>query len=241
MIKFFRNIRQWLLQEGKTSNYLKYAVGEIVLVVIGILIALQINNWNQKRQSREQFVKILTTMKEDIKSDTSTMSYIIKVYDSIDDLSQKIINKEITSSNIDNCKKCKFLVGTYTPLVVQKTGFQQLQNFADNSLKESKKLTQIVKGYTTYIDVMSRIVTIIEETTKENFAYFRTQPWFIDWLQFKTSDNIRDYFGNSVDYRNRVAYHQLIAISNYQRNLKAYRDYLGDLLNVFDELIEEND
>jgi len=49
MIKFFRNIRKKLLAEGKTTNYLKYAVGEIVLVVIGILIALQINNWNSER------------------------------------------------------------------------------------------------------------------------------------------------------------------------------------------------
>ena len=49
MIKFFRKIRQNLLSEGKTLKYFKYAIGEIVLVVIGILIALQINNWNQNR------------------------------------------------------------------------------------------------------------------------------------------------------------------------------------------------
>jgi len=50
MIKFFRNIRQSLLQDGKTSKYFKYAIGEIILVVIGILIALQINNWNEQRK-----------------------------------------------------------------------------------------------------------------------------------------------------------------------------------------------
>ena len=49
MIKFFRNIRKNLLSKGKNTQYLKYAVEEIVLVVIGILIALQINNWNQNR------------------------------------------------------------------------------------------------------------------------------------------------------------------------------------------------
>ena len=48
MIKFFRKIRQNLLMENKTGKYFKYAIGEIVLVVIGILIALQINTWNQK-------------------------------------------------------------------------------------------------------------------------------------------------------------------------------------------------
>ena len=50
MIKFFRHIRQQLLGEGKTGKYLKYAIGEIFLVVIGILLALQINNWNETRK-----------------------------------------------------------------------------------------------------------------------------------------------------------------------------------------------
>ena len=49
MIKFFRSIRQRLVVENRFSKYLLYAIGEIVLVVIGILIALQINNWNQQR------------------------------------------------------------------------------------------------------------------------------------------------------------------------------------------------
>jgi len=53
MIKFFRNIRQNLLNEGKTTKYFKYAVGEIILVVIGILIALSINNWNIEKQERK--------------------------------------------------------------------------------------------------------------------------------------------------------------------------------------------
>jgi len=47
MIKFFRKIRQNLLMENKTGKYLKYAIGEIILVMIGILLALQINNWNE--------------------------------------------------------------------------------------------------------------------------------------------------------------------------------------------------
>ncbi|GLU45473.1 hypothetical protein Musp01_30970 [Muricauda sp. NBRC 101325] len=54
MIKFFRNIRKTLLNEGKTSKYLKYAVGEIILVVIGILIALHINNWNENRKIQKE-------------------------------------------------------------------------------------------------------------------------------------------------------------------------------------------
>ena len=50
MIKFFRYIRNTLVKDGKTTKYLKYAIGEIVLVVIGILIALSINNWNETQK-----------------------------------------------------------------------------------------------------------------------------------------------------------------------------------------------
>ena len=59
MIKFFRKIRQNLIMENKTSKYLKYAIGEIVLVVFGILIALQINNWNEDRKLKNEELKIL--------------------------------------------------------------------------------------------------------------------------------------------------------------------------------------
>ena len=66
MIKFFRKIRQNLLMENKTGKYFKYAIGEIVLVVIGILIALQINNWNELRKEKEQESIILSDIKEDL-------------------------------------------------------------------------------------------------------------------------------------------------------------------------------
>ena len=52
MIKFFRKIRYDLMGKNKTGKYFKYAIGEIVLVVIGILIALQINNWNENRKNK---------------------------------------------------------------------------------------------------------------------------------------------------------------------------------------------
>ena len=70
MIKFFRHIRKTLLNEGKTSKYLKYAIGEIVLVVIGILIALQINNWNIKRINDKAQTKLLKELLADSKSDS---------------------------------------------------------------------------------------------------------------------------------------------------------------------------
>lgn len=65
MIKFFRKIRQNLVMENKTGKYFKYAIGEIILVVIGILIALQINNWNENRKAKENEIVLLTKLQEE--------------------------------------------------------------------------------------------------------------------------------------------------------------------------------
>jgi hypothetical protein len=81
MIKFFRKIRQHLLTGNKFSKYLLYAVGEIILVVIGILIALQINTWNQERKDRIKENEILLDLVENLE-----------------------INKKILEENIEKLK-----------------------------------------------------------------------------------------------------------------------------------------
>jgi hypothetical protein len=58
MINFFRKIRYDLLGKNKTGKYFKYAIGEIVLIVIGILIALSINNWNENRKEKRNLIQV---------------------------------------------------------------------------------------------------------------------------------------------------------------------------------------
>ncbi len=73
MIKFFRNIRQNLLKEGKTQKYLKYAIGGIVLVVIGILIALQINNWNEGKKLHVKEVEHLENIRKNLQTNITLL------------------------------------------------------------------------------------------------------------------------------------------------------------------------
>ncbi|MFT4660619.1 MAG: hypothetical protein ACI8XB_000887 [Patiriisocius sp.] len=68
MIKFFRKIRQNLFMENKTGKYFKYAIGEIVLVVIGIIIALQINNWNENRKELKVEQSIIFNLNTEFKN-----------------------------------------------------------------------------------------------------------------------------------------------------------------------------
>lgn len=100
MIKLFKNIRKSLLLEGKTSKYLKYAIGEIVLVVIGILIALQINNWNKRDQDLAKESSYLKNIQRDlndqIKSIDNQITYETKF---IDDASHLITYFNTNSFN----------------------------------------------------------------------------------------------------------------------------------------------
>jgi len=82
MIKLFRKFRQKLLSENKLSKYLIYAIGEIILVVIGILIALQINNWNENRKLTETKRNYYEQILIDLKDDKNYSKYMISVIDS---------------------------------------------------------------------------------------------------------------------------------------------------------------
>lgn len=78
MARIFNTIRQRLLKENRLTRYLIYAVGEILLVVIGILIALQINNWNTERSNRAREVKYLTGIKADFAVDLNNLAVLIE-------------------------------------------------------------------------------------------------------------------------------------------------------------------
>jgi hypothetical protein len=78
MIKLFRHIRKSLLSEGNTGKYLKYAIGEIILVVIGILIALQINNWNENRKLNDHRKELISNLITDFTATNENIDLAIK-------------------------------------------------------------------------------------------------------------------------------------------------------------------
>src|SRR5690606_32660686 len=105
MIKFFRKIRQSTLSEGKVGKYLRYAVGEIALVVIGILIALQINNWNENRKHNQSEKIAIQSLKNDLKKDTLQLNTDIQGirYD-LNNLTSFKIRLSSPKANIDTLK-----------------------------------------------------------------------------------------------------------------------------------------
>jgi hypothetical protein len=144
MIKLFRNIRQNLLNEGKTSKYLKYAIGEIILVVIGILIALQINNWNQGRIVKAQNHVILKNLNKEFSENLIQLDSSINNFDNIiDGLDQLLKIMRTQDSNLSNLEFDDILHKTFwTPnwapssfVLVELKNSGALSNFNNNNLK----------------------------------------------------------------------------------------------------------
>jgi hypothetical protein len=92
MIKVFRKIRKKLLAESKTSKYLVYALGEIILVVIGILIALQVNNWNEFRKDRIKEQSVLHQLKKEYTSNLKQLESKIQIRNILINSSKKILS-----------------------------------------------------------------------------------------------------------------------------------------------------
>ena len=80
MSKIFRKLRKSFISEGKTLNYFKYAIGEILLVVIGILIALYINNWNEDRKDQRKERAILKELNKDFQKNLEQFNRVKSVY-----------------------------------------------------------------------------------------------------------------------------------------------------------------
>lgn len=94
MIKFFSKIRYSLIKQNKSGKYFKYAIGEIILVVIGILIALSINNWNENRKNSIKEIQFLEGFKNDLMANKTELNRVIK-------------KAEITSNSSDSILKLK--------------------------------------------------------------------------------------------------------------------------------------
>ena len=106
MIKFFRKIRQKLLSENKFSKYLIYALGEIVLVVIGILIALQINNLNEQRKQNNLEQDYLFALKTEFENNLIEVNRVIKLTSKLHDKAQELAT--YTGPEIPNITEKKF-------------------------------------------------------------------------------------------------------------------------------------
>ncbi|TXE18804.1 hypothetical protein ES692_04960 [Psychroserpens burtonensis] len=152
MIKFFRHIRQRYISEGKTTKYFKYAIGEIILVVIGILIALNINNWNENRKTKAHQLasmkEIIENLNYDIlrcENNIKTNTFIVQGLDSLRaSISNTIDGKDETA----NIYYYSFKYATdYSKAVLNKSAYDELINSGSVKGIANRALVQELSDY----------------------------------------------------------------------------------------------
>jgi hypothetical protein len=232
MIKFFRKIRQNLLLEEKTGKYLKYAFGEIILVVIGILIALAINNWNQRRINNEKQQDYLIGIKNDLEKQIASFNNSNQNYDFIIDKGESIL-VDFSSigkvSEIDSInRKLSYLMFTIKYPEISTT-FNELNSTGQlNLIKEKSLRSQIIKyyqdseNYQKSVDgntervVYNQIFPIIKSTviiSLENFGFENKKINLEDKLKTTFENNLNNS-NKGFDLINAVSLRIIVAKTN---------------------------
>jgi Family of unknown function (DUF6090) len=239
-MKIFRKIRQKLISENKVTSYILYAIGEILLVMIGILLALQVNNWNEERTQQRELKNILKTVSLDLQRDTLVASGIIKFYEENEKSSLRIINKEITIDNYKECPSCASLVSVYKPFTIQTKGFDLIKNFSNqNTVKNDSLITNITQFYTILKELIDDSNGFIKNEVISNINSFKKQPWFVDWTQGHFTKEMIMYFSESEDYRKRVASHNLLASKNHLLFVSLYNKGAKEILQKIEERLNK--
>ena len=141
MIKFFRHIRQTLIMENsKSARYFKYAIGEIILVVLGILIALQINNWNEDRKARLQETILLQQLLSDFESNLEQLDQKIAMRKDFTHSSQTLLSyvdhpEKATQDSVDHHIGKTLPYATFDPIDTDLASSGELKLISNNELK----------------------------------------------------------------------------------------------------------
>ncbi|WP_406684817.1 DUF6090 family protein [Seonamhaeicola sp. MEBiC1930] len=208
MIKFFRKIRQKLLSEGKTGKYLQYAIGEIILVVIGILLALQINNWNEARKNKILEKEYLVRLLEDLEHDQK-------------DLKQVITNNAI---NLILSEDALIKLGADTSILTKGRTYELANKSVNIHNKTVSYKDSLITSGKTYLEYFGEQITELTE-----FRIFDlTQTTINDLTSTGNIEVIRDKkLRQSIQsYYARM----LSALGNEEYIIKPHVDYLVDLL-----------
>jgi len=161
MINFFRRIRKKLANDnppswraGKPLKYMRYAIGEIVLVVFGILIALSINNWNEERKDRNKEKVILVNLLSDLITNRVLIKEGFNDYDKKISLSYKMANlfgQNLNKENIADFDSILNWSAEYTSIELIKTSIITLGTSDRLELLQNEMLKQQIVRYPTYI------------------------------------------------------------------------------------------
>ena len=199
MIKFFRKIRYDLMEKNKTGKYLKYAIGEIALVVIGILIALSLNNWKEDLDNRGEEMRILSGLKQEFEVNLAEVNRNIKLNTSTVESSIDFIDLIRTENPFDNYRH----VDSLLYLVYMFGSFDAQTGLIDEVISSGK--LSIIKDS----DLRDRLTSFsgILDNAEEDYIirvnYYMDQiiPYLSKYIPLVNKDQYMDFSSWSDTYK----------------------------------------
>ncbi len=237
MIKFFRKIRQNLLRDNKIGDYLKYAVGEIVLVVIGILIALSINNWNESRKNDLEQALLVKNIIEDLRLDfihiNKSSEQVSNQMNLIDDLISKIFDEK-KKINYDSIGLIRFS-SDFRP-ISQRNHSESVSTLEDDFIRELiqdyfLKEDQVTDIFIEYVDIVhNKIRPYLSNVGMHNLRSLYNQDSSNKKLEVPLNPIILE------EQLAKVAFQQLL----YERKLKtnSFKKLLNEIKIKNQELVK---
>lgn len=207
MIKFYRKIRQKLLSENKFSKYLLYAIGEIVLVVIGILIALSINNWNEQRKNDTNTILMLKQLKEENQSNLSELLEGKTYRDSLTTRTRNFIDFLKNEDSIVQIGRMKY----HLAHMLQSESYTFTQNaserYINSNVKENSILTKELVELQSYQKDLTYISEKAMDGRLENIFDFLIKDVDYGTLEIHSLETLK-----SFEFRNKL--NLTVAIEN---------------------------
>lgn len=242
MIKIFRKLRHKLLVQNKFTRYLLYAIGEIILVVIGILLALEINNRNElkKNENATELVlkEIQNNLLEDIKLAQENLNNYLDYYS----IAKKIFDFENPWNNEDYRNgKVKKIGNLYVDFVINKNGYENLKGQLDKLPEKYKPILYDLKEL--YVDLNETIRVHnerIRSTVYKHIDFMNSQNWDIHRFKYsQISKEEMDYFLFDDAYKRNVLKY-MNDRNNVFKFCHRYRIKAIDTYVKIDSMLKEN-
>lgn len=243
MIKFFRHIRKDLVEKTKTSKYLKYAIGEIILVVFGILIALQINNWNETQKKQNELKSVYKLIKLDLQKDIITIHKVLDIMKPKEKYFNQVLYQKLDFQAYKNCKPCQRIIMGYPDFKLQNKGLNQLSAFHKDL---NDKQTQLNDDINNFYDLILVEIEIDEHEISldfsNNYMYWKENTnWLADFMLEINEDDFINYALNAQDYRNRVANFYDGYYNIYLPHLESYTQGAREIITTIETYLEAYD
>ena len=227
MIKFLRRIRQQLLTENKFSKYLLYAIGEIILVVVGILIALQINNQNIYRQERSIENTYLVALKEEFETNINKLDQTIDLNTNLIDNVDKLVGvfQQNVIDTISERTVVNYFFETFSSEVnyTPSTGvLTEIISSGNLKLIQNQELKQRLASFESSLEQISHQENEINIPRLEIMEHFRNQAnykryleelgWDFNWESIYKNRSNKELF-KSLHFFNSLYFFQITSIA----------------------------